>query len=203
MTEEATLHELDEGARPLPLDPELDLFRPPERQREALARISTEPHGRVLVAEQGAFTVGYLTFHRPDPIERWGQDRSGRLIELGAIEVAPAHRAARLGERLLERGFAAGVYDDTVVFAGLYAWHYDLARTGLGPLGYRRLLTRFYARVGLLPVTTSDPEIRSDRANALLARIGPQAPEEVRGEFERLRTLAVEAGASSRAVSFS
>lgn len=189
MTEGVRIRELPAGSSPFELESQLDLFRPPERQHQALMRIASEGRGRVLVAERDRCTVGYLTFHRPDPIERWGHDRSGRLIELGAIEVAPAQRGERLGERLLEAGFADGAYDDTVVFAGLYAWHYDLARTGFGALGYRRLLERFYERVGLTAVSTTDPEIRSDRANLLLARVGPHAPANVVAEFDRLRTL--------------
>lgn len=187
-----TIRELAAGATPNPLHADLDLFRPPSLQTSALARIADEPAGRVLLAEHAGSTVGYLTFHRPDPIERWGADRTGRLIELGAIEVAPSLRGEHLGRMLLERGFADGRYDDTVVFAALYAWHYDLARTGLGALGYRRLLEAFYRPAGLVRVPTSDPEVRSDPANALLVRIGPHAPEAVRSEFERLRTLPME-----------
>jgi acetoin utilization protein AcuA len=183
------VRDLPAGDAPAPLHPDLDVFRPPDRQRDALAAIAAEPRGRVLVAERAGRTVGYLTFHPPDPVERWGGDRSGRLIELGAIEVAPDLRGAHLGERLLEAAFADGAYDDTVVFAALYAWHYDLERTGLGPLGYRRLLERLYRGVGLERVPTRDPEIGADPANALLARVGPHAPDGVRDEFERLRTL--------------
>ncbi len=183
------VRELPAGATPAPLHPDLNVFRPAERQRDALAAIAAEPHGRVLVAERAGRTVGYLTFHPPDPVERWGHDRSGRLVELGAIEVAPDLRGEHLGERLLTAAFADGAYDGTVVFAALYAWHYDLERTGLGPLGYRRLLERLYRAVGLERVATSDPEIGAEPANALLARIGPDAPAAVRDEFERLRTL--------------
>lgn len=192
MSSGVTVRELVAGDTPNPLHADLDLFRPPSLQTSALARIAEAPSGRVLLAEQAGTTVAYLTFHRPDPIERWGRDRTGRLIELGAIEVVPSLRGEHLGRRLLERGFADGAYDDTVVFAALYAWHYDLERTGLGPLGYRRLLEGFYRSAGLVRVPTSDPEVRSDPANALLVRIGPKAPESVRSEFERLRTLPVE-----------
>jgi len=183
------VRELPAGATPAPLHADLDVFRPADRQGDALAAIAAEPGGRVLVAERAGRTVGYLTFHPPDPVERWGHDRSGRLVELGAIEVAPDLRGERLGERLLAAAFADGAYDDTVVFAALYAWHFDLERTGLGPLGYRRLLERLYRAVGLERVATSDPEIGAEPANALLARIGPRAPAAVRDEFERLRTL--------------
>lgn len=189
MSPGVTLRELPAGGTPKPLHPDLDLFRPPALQAEALARIAEEPLGRVLLAEDAGRTVGYLTFHRPDDIERWGGDRSGRLIELGAIEVAPELRGEHLGRRLLEQAFADGAYDDTIVFAALYAWHYDLARSGLGALGYRRLLEAFYLPAGLMRVATSDPEILSDPANALLVRVGPDAPPSLRSEFERLRLL--------------
>lgn len=189
MSDGVVVRDLPAGASPAPLDADLDVFRSPAQQRAALAAIAAEARGRVLVAEQEGCTVGYLTFHPPDPVERWGGDRSGRLVELGAIEVAPALRGTQLGDRLLQAGFADGAYDDTVVFAALYAWHYDLERSGLGPLGYRRLLERLYRGVGLERVATTDPEIGAEPANALLARIGPRTPDAVRDEFERLRTL--------------
>ena len=189
MNERVGVRALPAGTTPLPLDPDLDVFRPPDAQRDALAAIAAEPGGRVWLAERAGTTVGYLTFHPPDPVERWGRDRSGRLIELGAIEVAPNLRGERVADRLLTAAFESGAYDDTIVFAALYAWHYDLDRTGLGPLGYRRLLERLYLRAGLTRVATTDPEIRADPAKALLVRIGPDVPDAVRDEFERLRTL--------------
>jgi acetoin utilization protein AcuA len=175
------------GAPPLPFHAELDVFRAPEAQRAAVADIAADPSGCAFVAEQGGRTVGYVTFHPPGDLETWGEDRSGRLVELGAIEVAPSLRGERLGERLLEAAFADGRFDDTVVFATLYVWHYDLARTGLGPFAYRRLLEKLYRKADLVAKPTSDPEIRSDGANALVARIGPKAPEEVVREFDRIR----------------
>src|SRR5690606_1445559 len=132
--------------------------------------------------------VGYVAFHAPSEVETWGDDRTGALVELGAVEVADAYRGQRLAERLLAASFEGGRFDDTVVFATLYRWHYDLPRTGLGELGYRRMLERLYGTVGLVPVATTDPEIAHDPANRLVARVGPRAPEAVVREFDRLRT---------------
>ena len=188
MTSGARVRELAADAPPLPLHDALDVFRPPDLQRLALLDIASDPHGLVVVAEDATRTVGYVTFHPPSEIETWGDDRSGRLIELGAIEVAPTVRGERLAERMLERAFAGGRYDGTVVFATLYAWHYDLDRSGLGAFAYKRRLERLYGKVGLEPMPTSDPEVRADAANALVARVGPDAPEEVVREFHRLRT---------------
>lgn len=189
MTSRVRVRDLPAGATPAPLHAGLDVFRTPRQQREALREIAASSGGRVVVAELDGITVGYVTFHPPDPVERWGRDRSGRLIELGAIEVAPALRGERLGERLLKHAFAGGAFDDAIVFAALYAWHYDLERTGLGPLGYRRLLERLYRTAGLERVPTHDPEVASDPANALLVRVGPRVPVETREGFDRLRTM--------------
>jgi acetoin utilization protein AcuA len=188
VTAEARVREVRADAPPARFDEDLDVFRPPEQQRRAVMAIAADPRGCAFVAERAGRTIGYVTFHPPGELETWGADRSGRLVELGAIEVAPRGRGARLGERLLQAAFADGRFDATVVFATLYVWHYDLERTGLGPFAYRRLLERLYRTVGLTALPTSDPEVRSDGANALVARIGPAAPDEVVGEFHRLRT---------------
>lgn len=140
------------------------------------------------VGPASCLLVGYVAFHAPSEVETWGDDRSGALVELGAVEVADAYRGQKLAERLLAASFEGGRFDDTVVFATLYRWHYDLARTGLGELGYRRMLERLYSTVGLEPVDTTDPEIAHDPANRLVARVGPAAPRSVVSEFDRLRT---------------
>lgn len=185
---EVRVRELARDEEPPPLHPELDVFRAPTDQRTALADIAALPGGCVWIAEQGGLTVGYVTFHPPGELETWRDDRSGRLIELGAIEVAPSLRGARLGERLLEAAFADGRFDDVVVIATMYVWHYDLARTGLSSFAYKRVLERLYRKGGLLRMGTSDPEIRADAANALMVRIGPHVPEESIRAFHRLRT---------------
>ncbi|MDZ7708171.1 MAG: hypothetical protein U5J97_09855 [Trueperaceae bacterium] len=188
MTQGAHVREVTADTPPLPLHDALDVFRPPAQQHAALIDIASDPHGLVVVAEDEAHTVGYLTFHPPSEIETWGDDRSGRLIELGAIEVAPDVRGERLAERMLVTAFDGGRFDGTVVFATLYAWHYDVDRSGLGSFAYRRRLEHLYGKVGLESMPTSDPEVRADPANALVARIGPHAPDAVVREFNRLRT---------------
>lgn len=177
----------DELAR-LDPHPELDMFRTPAAQLAALVGIAADRDGCVTTARRDDTLVGYAAFHPPSDVELWSEDRSGRLIELGAVEVAPSLRGERLAERLLEESFAGGRYDATVVFATMYVWHYDLKRTGLSDFGYKRLLDKLYRKAGMTPFTTSDPEIRSSAANELMARIGPEAPGEVVAEFHRLRS---------------
>lgn len=169
---------------------ELDTFRPAERQFAALLDIAADSAGCVSVAVSDGVVQGYASFHPPTEPEVWSLDRTGKLIELGAIEVAPAVRGLRVAEQLLERSLSGGRFDDTIVFATIYVWHFDVTRTGLGDLGYRRLLERLYRGAGFELKATSDPEIRASPANALMARIGRNTPEEVRAEFDRLRLQA-------------
>ncbi len=165
----------------------LDLFRSPAKQLAALVDIAEDERGCVVAAADGGTLVGYVAFHPPTEVESWGSDATGELIELGAIEVAPEYRSQNLARRLLEASFAGGRFDHTVVFATLYVWHYDLKRSGMTDLAYRRMLERLYRAGGLEVFPTSDEEVRSSAANALMARIGPRAPARVVEEFHRLR----------------
>jgi len=171
----------------LSLHPELNIFRPPKRQHEALVKIAGSEDGCVTLATDGEVIVGYAAFHRPDPFERWGRDETGGVYELGAVEVAPEYRGQGLARRILEETFKTGRFDDKIVVAALYYWHYDLDRTGLSAFAYRDLLTRLYQSVGFELFPTDDPDIFAHVENALLARIGPQTPEEVKRSFEALR----------------
>lgn len=171
----------------LQADPELDTFRPAREQLRALRELAVEPGSCVSTAVVAETLIGYASFHRPAPPELWSQDRTGLLLELGAIEVAPRWRGQKLAERLLQVSFAGGRFDATIVFATMYVWHYDFPRTQLGRLGYRRALQRLYEGAGFETFDTSDPEISSSPANALMARIGSRAPSELRAEFDRLR----------------
>ncbi len=171
------------------LTPHADLksFRPPAQQLAALADIAADPRGCVVAAVAGGTLVGYVAFHPPTEVESWGADRTGELIELGAMEVASGFRGQNLARRLLAASFAHQRFDAVVVFATLYSWHYDLKRTDLTDLAYRRMLERLYRSAGFEVYPTSDEEIRSSAANALMARIGPEAPAAVIAEFHRLR----------------
>lgn len=172
----------------LSADEELDRFRPPEQQRRALIAIAKDPRSCVSIAWSSERLVGYVAFHPPSDIESWGEDRTGKIIELGAIEVAPSARGQGLAERLLRVSFADGRFDGTVVLATLYAWHYDMRRNELEDFAYKRMLEKLYGRVGFRTFPTADLEIRSNAANALMARLPDAAAQDVVAEFHRLRT---------------
>jgi acetoin utilization protein AcuA len=97
-----------------------------------------------------------------------------------------------LARKLLETAFATGRFEAKVCLATIYQWHFDLDGTSLTTYQYRRMLERMYGSVGFSVFKTDDPEIQYDPGNALMARIGPRAPEEVVKEFERLLFLGEE-----------
>lgn len=174
----------------LTISPALSIFRPAAQQHQALIALAKDPQCCVSILVSEGQLIGYAAFHPPSAIEHWGGDRTGEIIELGAIEVDPCYRGQNLATRLLQASFANGRFDHTIVIATMYAWHYDLKRSGLTEFQYKHLLQNLYRSVGMEPYRTSDPEIRLSPANALMARIGPDCPAAVLAEFERLRISA-------------
>jgi acetoin utilization protein AcuA len=177
---------LEQRLEPLGMDETLEMFRKPEAQKQALQEIIRDG-GCVTLAVSDKTVIGYAAFHHPSEVESWGEDKTGKLIELGAVEVSYHYRGQKLAEQLLLETFKTGRFDDTIVFATMYFWHYDLKRTGLTDFAYKRLLDKLYRKAGMLPFATTDPEIKSSAANQLMARVGPNTPAEVKAEFDRLR----------------
>lgn len=169
------------------LDEGLRAFRPPKQQKEALITITKMKHGQIFVARHEDTVVGYVTFHAPEEFERWGQSSLDCIVELGAIEISPPWRQHGIGKALLDVAFADGAFDEYIVLATEYYWHWDLNNTGLSVWKYRDFMTRLMGRVGMEPMGTDDPEITSHPANMLMVRIGPKVSREDIIEFENLR----------------
>ncbi|NJK43021.1 MAG: hypothetical protein HC933_01015 [Pleurocapsa sp. SU_196_0] len=133
--------------------------------------------------------VGYATFHPPDAIERWSQGRVPGIVELGAVETSRAHRGRHLARHLLEVAVETGRFEDKILIATIYHWHFDLEGTGLTTYAYRKLLERMYGHVGFMVMRTDDPEIAYYPGNSLMARVGPRTNDALKQEFDRLRFL--------------
>lgn len=176
------------------MDASLNAFRPAPQQHEALVSVAELEGGCLTFARLEHRLVGYAAFHPPDPIERWSGSAVPGLLELGAVETSSTHRGRHLARRLLETAFATGRFEDKVVVATLYHWHYDLVGTGLSTYAYRRLLERLYGSVGFVTVKTDDPEIAYYPGNSLMVRTGPRAPAALVAEFDRLRFLGSDPG---------
>ena len=173
----------------LEMDATLDVFRQPDAQFQALLSIARDSDGCVCFARLGHRLIGYATFHPPDAIERWSQGAVPGMYELGAIETSRTHRGRHLARHLLETAVETGRFEDKILIATIYQWHFDLDGTNLTAHAYRKLLERMYGHVGFEVVKTDDPEIAFYPGNSLMARIGVRSSPALRLEFDRLRFL--------------
>ena len=169
----------------LSIDAMLQSFRPAKRQKEALVEISKLPEGKVTTAQLAGEIVGYITFHPPDRFERWSQGPD-RVIELGAIEVAPKIRRLGVGQKLLRMSFKDARMEDYIVISTEYYWHWDLEDSGMHIWEYREMMRRIMESVGMVIRDTDEEEISSHPANILMARYGANVPPSIIKEFEDL-----------------
>ncbi len=168
-------------------DKGLVAFRPPEKQHEALMEIADLPEGRINIARDKNVIIGYVTFHYPDPLERWSEGKMEELIELGAIEVSPNYRGMKVGKNLLQVSILDDAMEDYIIITTEYYWHWDLKGTGLDVWKYRKLMENMMNAGGLEWMATDDPEICSHPANCLMVRIGKRVTQESVQDFDRIR----------------
>ncbi|GGG09373.1 GNAT family N-acetyltransferase [Paenibacillus abyssi] len=171
----------------LSMHPDLDAFRRPKEQHEALIEIAGLDEGRIIVSRDGDMIVGYVTFHYPDEMERWSEAEMEDLIELGAIEVANSYRSLGLGKRMIQNAFADDQLENVIIFTTEYYWHWDLEGSGLNVWEYRSMMEKLMQSVGMVWYATDDPEICSHPANCLMVRIGKEVPLSSVEQFDRVR----------------
>lgn len=159
------------------------------RQLAALVKVADHPWSRVLVAHQGRRLAAYLTFHPPEADSRWAPLPHGQILELGGIEVARGLRGRGLARLLMDRAFASPDFDAVIVYAQALTWCWDLPGSGLSMEDYRQMMLRLFGAYGFEPYATDEPNIRYDRSNLLLVRLGREAPEPLVREF---RTMLIE-----------
>jgi acetoin utilization protein AcuA len=176
-----------EYLKTLSMHPDLDSFRRPKEQHEALVGIAELPEGRIIVSRLGEQIIGYVTFHYPDEFERWSQGHMPDLIELGAIEVADNYRGLGLGKKMLKLAFEDGQLENMITFTTEYYWHWDLEQCGLNVWEYRRMMEKLMKSVDMVWFATDDPEICSHPANCLMVRIGKHVPLSSIEQFDRIR----------------
>jgi len=166
---------------------DLDAFRRPKEQHEALLEIAGLPEGRIIVARHGLMIVGYVTFHYPDEMERWSEGQMEDLIELGAIEVADDYRGCGLGKRMIRLAFEERQFENAIVFTTEFYWHWDLEGSKLNVWEYRAMMEKLMKCVDMIWYATDDPEICSHPANCLMVRIGKEVPLASVEQFDRVR----------------
>ncbi|PTI39900.1 N-acetyltransferase [Staphylococcus succinus] len=170
-------------------DEGLNAFRPPIDQFEAVKEISELDEGRIFVLHHEQHIVGYVTYHYPDPLERWSTGNLAYLIELGAIEISLPYRRLKLGSELIKISLRADEYEDYIVLTTEYYWHWDLKNSNLDVYEYKKLMQKLMGYGGLEIFSTDDPEITSHPANCLMARIGSRISIEQLQAFDNIRYM--------------
>ncbi|MGY0694771.1 GNAT family N-acetyltransferase [Virgibacillus sp. FSP13] len=168
---------------------DLTAFRPAPKQFEAILGIADFPEGRLIVARTNDTIIGYVTYLHPDPLERWSEFKMDDLIELGAIEVIPKYRSAKIASGLLQVSMMDDYMENYIIISTEYYWHWDLNGTKLSVWDYRKVMEKMMAAGGLSPAPTDDPEIISHPANCLMVRIGKHVPDDSINQFDTLRFL--------------
>lgn len=168
---------------------QLTAFRPAQKQFEAILDIADMGEGRIIIARTEDTIIGYVTYLYPDPLERWSLFNMDDLLVLGAIEVIPKYRGAKIASGLLEVSMMDHFMENYIVISTEYYWHWDLDGTKLSIWNYRKVMEKMMAKGGLLPQPTDDPEIISHPANCLMVRIGKNVPDDSVKQFEKLRFL--------------
>lgn len=157
--------------------------RLPEREHQLLISLASQATNRLTLAYTPAGKiVGQATLA---PLEAWWQGIEN-AYEVG-IEVSPAFRKLGVAHQLLSLALDfESVEEKLIVGLGL-SWHWDYAGLGMSRFDYRELIARLFAAHGFAEYLTSEPNIRMDPANILVARIGRHLGEEGLNQFfERL-----------------
>ncbi len=167
--------QVDEGLRAF--------ARLPEREHQLLLALARQPESRLTLAytSEGKI-VGQTTLA---PLDGWWQGIEN-AYEV-AVEVSPVFRSMGVAHQLLFLALDfASVEESLIVGLGL-SWHWDYTGLGMSPFQYRELIARFFAAHGFAEYLTSEPNIRMDPANILVARLGRSLRKESMNQFfERL-----------------
>jgi GNAT superfamily N-acetyltransferase len=153
--------------------------RIPEREYQLLLGIAERPDCVLMLAytPRGEI-VGQVTLA---PLDHWWHD-IGNAYEI-AVEVSTGWRRMGIAHHLLSFALEFESVEEYLIVGLGLSWHWDYAGLGITPSHYRELIARLFAAHGFSEYLTSEPNIRMDPANILLARLGSRFPEESMSRF--------------------
>lgn len=167
--------EADEGLRAF--------ARLPEREYELLLGIAQRADSKLALAyTKTGKIVGQVTLA---PLSDWWKGLSP-AYEV-AVEVSSGWRQMGIAHALLTQALAFEDVEEYLILGCGFSWHWDYEGLGLTRFEYRELIARLFAAHGFTEYLTSEPNIRMDPANILVARLGSQlGSEQVNQFFTRL-----------------
>ncbi len=119
------------------------------------------------------------------PLDDWWQG-IGNAREI-AVEVSPRWRKLGVAHRLLSLALEFNSLEEHLIVGLGLSWHWDYEGLGMSRFHYREMIARLFAAHGFAEYLTSEPNIRMDPANILVARLGRRLGEDSMNRFfERL-----------------
>ena len=153
--------------------------RLPEREHHLLLSVARKPENRLTLAYSATGTiVGQATLA---PLDDWWQD-VGNAYEI-AVEVSSGWRKLGIAHQLLTFALEFESLEEYLILGLGLSWHWDYEGLGISRFQYRELIARLFAAHGFTEYLTSEPNIRMDPANTLVARLGSRLAEENMNRF--------------------
>lgn len=142
--------------------------RRPEREYELLLNIARSETGELALAYTAeGVIVGQITF--ADAGTWWRETGVSREV---ALEISSNWRKQGVARHLIELVMARADLENWILLAQGFSWHWETEQLGLTRIRYREMLARLVATYGFTEYLTTEPNIRDDPANILLARLG-------------------------------
>jgi acetoin utilization protein AcuA len=153
--------------------------RLPEREHHLLLSLARQPENRLTLAYTATGKiVGQATLA---PLDQWWQD-SGNAFEI-AVEVSAGWRKLGIARHLLSLALEFESLEESLILGLGLSWHWDYEGLGISRFHYREMIARLFAAHGFAEYLTSEPNIRMDPANILVARLGSRLAEESMNRF--------------------
>jgi acetyltransferase (GNAT) family protein len=163
--------QVDEGLRAF--------ARRPEREHHLLLSIAQQPENRLTLAYTATGNiVGQASLAS---LDGWWQD-IGNAYEI-AVEVSTGWRKLGIARHLLTLALEFETLEEYLVLGLGLSWHWDYAGLGMSRFHYRELIARLFAAHSFTEYLASEPNIRMDPANILVARLGSRLPQESMNRF--------------------
>ena len=153
--------------------------RLPEREHQLLLNIARNPDARLTLAYTATGKiVGQATLA---PVDTWWQN-IGKTYEI-AVEVSSGWRKLGIARQLLSDALDFASLEEYLILGLGFSWHWDYEGLGMTRFQYREMIANLFAGHGFVEYLTSEPNIRMDPANILVARLGRRLEHESMDRF--------------------
>jgi GNAT superfamily N-acetyltransferase len=153
--------------------------RLPEREHQLLLSLARRPESRLTLAYTATGKiVGQVTL---TPADDWWQG-IGNTYEI-AVEVSSRWRKLGIAHQMLSFALEFESLEEYLILGLGLSWHWDYQGLDMSRFDYREMIARLFAAHGFVEYLTSEPNIRMDPANILVARLGSRFDGESMNRF--------------------